>query len=111
MLNITFEYRKGILFIRLDGKLINAKKTEDELLNMIKLDNLNYLVLNMTSLFEIDISGLNLLNHLNKYCIQNNGNLYICGLNKNIKSILAKNKVLDDIKEIDTELDSFGGII
>lgn len=116
MLNTILEYRKGILFIRLDGSL--TKKTissiKERLINIIETDNLNNLVINMESLLEIDLKGLNLFFQLYELCKKHQGKLFMCGINDKIRTKLKKNKVLHYIKEINTELESFnmiGGLI
>ncbi len=109
MLNTILEYRKGILFVRLDGSLIKntVGSINEKLVSIIKEDNLDNIVLNVENLIELDFKGINLIFYLYELCKKNKGHILICGLNEKIKKKLKKNRVLNYIKEINSELDSF----
>lgn len=94
MLNINYEFRKGIFFIRLFGSLNKETyyKKEDELEGLITENKFKYIVLNTNYLNDIDLDGLNYLTkiyYLTRIC---NSNLVICD-KYNILKILLNNNV------------------
>lgn len=110
MLNIDLEFRKGILFIRLDGKLVKntASKFNEEVNNMIKLNGIRNVVINLSNLEEIDLKGINLIYYNYEICRDNKGRLVICGLNNlNITNKIRKSHLLNYTGETDSELDAF----
>ena len=104
MLNINFEFRKGILFVRLLGSLnkLSYTEKETELNNLIISNKFKYIVLNTNNLSNIDLDGLNCLTKLCYLTIINKSNLVICDkyhilktlLNNNIPSINSELEVL-----------------
>ncbi len=88
MLNINFEFRKGIFFIRLFGNLAdNTYKNKVLYLRKIIKDNrLKYVVLNTNYLKNISLDGLNYLTK-NLLTIKNT-NIIICDKTKIIKTLL-----------------------
>ena len=75
MLNTILEYRKGILFVRLDGHLVssNIKFISSALIPIIERDNLENIVLNMESVSEIDLKGIHFIFYLYEMCKKNKG--------------------------------------
>ena len=63
MLKISFEFRKGIFFIRLIGNLNKEsyKQIEVELNSLINDNKFKFIVINTNYLNEIDLTGLNYL--------------------------------------------------
>ena len=81
MLNIDLEYRRGILFLRLDGALTksNAFILKDALKSIIEKAGIKYLLINFEKLYRIDDYGIDtIIEGYNNY-IKNNGKLMICG--------------------------------
>lgn len=109
MLNTILEYRKGILFVRLDGQLVssNVKFISNSLIPIIEKDKLENIVINMENINEIDLKGIHFIFYIYEMCRKNEGILMLSNISENIKKKLSKNKVFKFIKEIDNELDSF----
>ena len=82
LLNINMEYRKGILFVRLEGKLNkrSSRKLNNELVPVILKYGIKYLVYNLDNLQGIDKSGLKAILNGNKAIIGNNGQTYMCAI-------------------------------
>lgn len=105
MLKINFEYRKGILFVRLCGRLDeeNYHKKIDILKNLINDIKFKYIVMNLDNLSSIDIYGINYIIGYNSLIEKNNGKLYLCEKSNNIVSNIFKNK----LNSINNELEIF----
>lgn len=102
MLTISFEFRKGIFFIRLIGDLNKEsyKSKEKELINLITQNKFEYIVINTNYLKNIDIAGLNYLTKMYYITQENKCNLIICDKFKVIKRLLN-----DSIPNIEDELE------
>jgi len=90
MLNIDLEYKKGVLFMRLNGTLDRHTSfiLDDSINKIICKAGIRFLLINFENLSKIDDFGINtILNIYNKY-FRYGGKLMICGYN-NI--ILEKN--------------------
>ena len=102
MLNINFEFRKGVFFIRLIGdlnkKTYNAKG--NEIYEMIRENKFKYIVINTNYLKTIDITGIAYLANICNLTKENNCNLIICDKFKIIRNLINKN-----IPNIDDELE------
>ena len=87
MLKMDLEYEKKILFIRLNGSLTKKEsyKINNYIIPVIKKHNLKKVILNLEKLKAIDTSGIYAI--LNTKCtIRNNkGNIYLCGVSKDIE--------------------------
>lgn len=107
MLAITTEYRKGILFVRLEGSLISTTISlfEQEVNKWIE-EGVRDVVFNLSRVDKIDIRGIQSL--LNYYNIikTSDGHSLICGMNNHINTSLKKSKVLNYIYEISDELNA-----
>ena len=92
MLKMDLEFNKGILFVRLWGRLLrnNCYKINNYLNPVLKKHKIKYLIYNFNFLEEIDASGIDAILRT-KYIIKNNqGKIRMCQLNKNIKEKLKK---------------------
>ena len=109
MLNIITEYRKGILFVRFNGKLNKktVKRISTKFIPFIKEDNIDNIVLNFLLLKEIDLKGISFLYQVYEVCKSNNGNLFICNMNVGLKEKLKKYRILNYLKELQSETESF----
>ena len=98
MLNINMEYKFGILFVRLKGKLTvkNAQKLESSLIPIIINNGIKNLVYNFNELNSIDEVGYKLLIMTLNAIKHNKGNALI--VNNRFK--------LKNIKEISNELNA-----
>ena len=113
MLDISYEIRKGILFIRLDGILtkITFKKLKKEITDMIEDNGISNVVFNIERLSSIDDFGINCLKENIKICKNNDGKALLCGLNNDIKNLILKSNIFDQTTFIDSELNAFQEII
>lgn len=109
MLNTILEYRKGILFIRLDGSLTNnnIEFIKTTLIPIIEKDKLENIVINMKYINKIDLKGINFLFYIYELCKKNKGDLLLSDVNNEIEIKLKKNKIFKYIKKINNELESF----
>lgn len=102
MLKIDIESRRGILFVRLSGKLTkkNVSKLNSEVITLLKKAGIKNIVFNVSNLEYIDNYGKNILKNSFKICKNNKGEGFIC-LNQNQKLKLNN---LQNIKIINDEL-------
>ena len=88
MLNTNIEFRKGVLFIRLDGELNKFTMNElDKTYNLIVDNQVRNIVFNINEVEKVDKFGMNKLFNIYKR-VNNNSNCYFIKnklLNKNIK--------------------------
>ena len=96
MLNINMEFRKGILFIRLNGSL-----NKENINNIIEPNGFKYIVFNLDKLYSIDNYSINYFLKINKLLNKKKGKLFICDKNSN------KNIIFDEIPKISNELEAF----
>lgn len=104
MLRISFEFRKGIFFLRLIGNLNNQNyKKKDKIIKNLIIDNkFKYIVINTNYLRKVDLDGLNYLIEIFNITTTNQSELIICDksnifdrlLNKSIPSIKEEIEVL-----------------
>ena len=94
MLKISFEFRKGIFFIRLIGDLNKEsyKEKEEEIKELIINNKFKYIVINTNHLRTIDMDGLNYITKIYYMTKDNDSNLVICD-RFNVFSILLNNNV------------------
>lgn len=107
MLDINIEFRKGILFIRLEG-ILNYEtvyKLNEEVLNTIKMNGIKFIVFNLENLYSIDLEGIKaIMNHYNTINSYNGIGL-ICGISNNIvKKRIKQSNILNYLKETNNEL-------
>ena len=96
MQKTNLEFRKGILFIRLnnnlDNKLINK---------LINEEGFKYLVFNINNLKYLNKRAINNILNYNNKLIHNNGKLILCEDNNTISRYIFKNKIPYITKEIE----------
>lgn len=107
MLDISLEYRRGILFVRLIGSFDkkNQHIFKTRVLNMIEENGIKNIVLNFKYLDNIDFKGISLIYYLYEHC--RNGQIYICNIGDNINQKLRKNRVFNYIGRISSEFEAF----
>ena len=102
MLEINFEFRKGIFFIRLIGELNNQnyKEEDKKLKNLIIANQFKYIVINTNYLEKVDLDGLNYLLEIFYITRINESNLIICDKNSIFKRLLNNNvpSIKDEIE-------------
>ena len=107
MLDINMEFKKGILFIRLEGTLDrNTKdKFNNEVIALVLKDGVRMIVVNLDKVDLIDYEGIN----LNKIVDDNNGRSAICSLTNNkVKSVIRESSCSDLYYEASNELTALG---
>lgn len=102
MLKMDMEYSKGILFVRLDGKLNRRTtyKINNSLLTILLKYKIKYLVYNLYNLVDIDEDGIDALLNTKDAIKQNGGLIYVCEVSKMLNKAISKLR----IKKIDNEL-------
>jgi anti-anti-sigma factor len=99
---MDLEYRKGVLFVRLDGNLTrkNTYKLNNYLTPVLLKHRIKFLVYNLFSVLTVDESGIDSLLRT-KHAIKNNhGSIYLCEVPKHLKKEVKRLR----IKETDSEL-------
>lgn len=93
MLDLNFEFRKGIFFLRLIGDLnkesYNQKKKEIE--SLIIDNKFKYIVINTNGLNSIDLSGISCILKICSITKENQSNTIICDKYKMFKKMLNNN--------------------
>ncbi len=107
MLETVLEFRKGILFVRLNGEL--SKQTvsvlQSEVTDMILQNGIQNVVFNMEQLKDIDMKGMSYLLYHYEICNNRKGSCYICNItNAGVYMKLKKNRILNYLHEMDNEL-------
>ena len=108
MLTVITEFRCGIFFVRLKGKLniktraILKKKVTD----LVKEYGIKNLVINVDELTDIDLNGISEVFNNYLFIRKYAGTSFICGLNKKISSIIKNSQILNYIPEINNELNA-----
>lgn len=93
MLEITKEFRKGILFVRLKGILDKdtVAYLNKEVTKVVADMQFHNVVFNVEGLTSIDMDGIYALLYNYNLCKDNNGVSLLCGVNKSIKKIVNHN--------------------
>lgn len=95
MLNIELEYKRGILFSRLNG-ILNSQTSfilEDAIKNIVNKAGIKYLLINFEKLEELDKYGINtIINSYNHY-LKDRGKLMICGYDNLSVNILKSDLI------------------
>ena len=93
MLKLSFEFRKGVFFIRLIGELnkITYSAIEKELDELIVDNKFKYIVINTNYLQRIDFDGLNYITKIYYLAKANKSSLVICDKHKVMKTLLNNN--------------------
>jgi len=102
---MNLEYSKGILFVRLDGKL-NRKtsyKINNYLVPVILKHKIKKIVYNFLKLTDVDECGIDAILNTESAVKNNHGALMLCELNKLISKKLKKIK----IKKLDSEVSAY----
>lgn len=110
MLDINYEIRKGILFIRLGGVLNKntVSKLQNEVTDMIKDNGIRNVVFNLKELESIDIKGINNLFYNYEICHNNKGKSLICGIdNSLVRHRINNTRLLKYMIETSDELSAF----
>lgn len=113
MLEINYEFRKGILFIRLNGILNKntVDKLQNEVTDMIKDNGIRNVVFNVSGLDSIDMKGINSLLYNYELCNNNEGKSLVCGINNSlVRHRIENSRLLKYMNEASDELSAFNVI-
>ncbi len=102
---MDLEYNSGVLFIRLNGKLINKNvyKINNYLIPVLLKHKIKYSVLNLEKLNCMDLIGLNALLKI-KWAIKlNKGKLILTNVNDTVKNECKELKIKIVKDEIDAQ--------
>ena len=109
MLNIDTEYKRGILFVRLQGVL--NKDTSVKLNKLLECAiikaGIKYLMINFEQLVSIDEIGLEVINKNCLLLINNEGKLLTCGYNNKISLIIENSSFNNLIYKTNNEVGAF----
>lgn len=107
MLSIIMEFRKGILFVRLEGSLtkMTVDKLNNEVTKLIKDNGIRNIVFNISNLTTIDVKGINTLLYNYEICRNNNGKSLVCGVTNDIvRERIKHSRLLNYMYEASDEL-------
>ena len=84
MLDVNIEFVRGILIVRLEGKLnnISTRSVRDNLISIIRNGGIKYLMFNIVN-SNIE-EKIDMFDECNKLIKENNGKMYICGLKREL---------------------------
>lgn len=105
MLKMNYEFRKGILFVRLLGNFDkdHYQRNIKKLNELIKEIGITNIVLNIDEIKSIDVSGINYILNYYKYIVSKRGSFILCEKDNTITRRIFKEK----IPWIDNELKAF----
>lgn len=108
MLDVNFEFVKGVLFVRLDGKLNHdsAYSVNSNLIDIISKGGLKYLVFNVSN--AVLEERISLFDDCNTLIKNNGGKMFICGLKHKIQSVVSSN--YENCNKINNELSALKAI-
>ena len=95
MLNMDLEYNKGILFVRLKGKL-NRKssyKLNNYLVPVLLKHKIRYLVYNLYELSDIDEAGVDAMLKTQCAIKANKGKICLCEVSESLEQMLKRLKI------------------
>ncbi len=110
MLDVNFEFRRGILFIRLCGEL--TKRTINDfdysVTTLIKDNGIRNVVFNVSNLSRIDLKGISRLFYNYEICKKNRGvSLLCCTQNTNIHNKIEGTRLFQYMTDLNDELAAF----
>ena len=109
-MKINLEYRKGIIFLRIIGVLTknNIYKLEDKINRIIIDEEFINIVINLDGVRDIDIKGISIIYYIHEIIKRKGGQILLClSNNSKIREKLMKQKILNNITEIYSELQAF----
>lgn len=110
MLKIIMEFRKGVLFVRLNGVITRdtIAKFERNVTKKIKKYKISSVVFNMNDVKKIDLKGINALFFIYELTNKEKGDTFLCNINNDVFDVLKKMKVFKYLRFIKDELEVFG---
>ena len=113
MLDINFEFRRGVLFIRLRGILTKntVKELDSEVTTLIRDNGIRNVVFNVSDLTKIDLKGISRLFYNYELCKRNRGvSLLCCVDNYNIHEKIKSTRLFKYMVDVNDELSAFNFI-
>lgn len=113
MLDISFEFRRGVLFIRLVGVLTKntVKKLDSEVTTLIRDNGIRNVVFNVSDLKKIDLRGISRLFYNYELCKRNRGvSLLCCVNNESMHDRLKDTRLFQYMVDLNDELSAFNFI-
>jgi len=104
------EFRKGILFVRLEGILDkeNSDKVKKNLFELVKKNAIKYVVLNVEKLSSIDSIGIKSIQKNYEEIAKNKGKFIICGMHQEpVKKSIKSSDLYRHLYETSDELGAF----
>lgn len=111
MLKVDMEFKKGILFVRLEGSLNkrNIEKFNNEVIPVVLKHGLKFVVVNLDKVNTIDTNGIESLMELNEIVSEFDGKTTLCSLtNSNVKTSLRESDYNNLFYETSNELTALG---
>ena len=104
MLDIDIEFRRGVLFVRIIGSLVESTKNKliGEVENLIDKSGITNIVINLDNIEKIDNNGLNSLYELKKVIERENGNIVICNAPVKLENKIFMYKTRDELSALNT---------
>ena len=101
MIDIEMQSFRGILFVRLSGKLTrqSINTLNKEVIKLVKKVGIKNIVFNLQGINEIDKYGENILFKSMNLCLSNKGQMLICASNSQVTD-----KISEKIKIVNDEL-------
>lgn len=100
-MQINTEYRKGILFVRLVGRLDNGSFLDD-INKLIEEVGIKYIVLNLTKVSNVSLDSIGYIIDYNNQILKKKKHLFICDIT-DIRDRLFK----DIIPKLREEIEAF----
>lgn len=109
MFTINLEFRKGILFIRLQGALYQSNIYKlKEVTTLLQDNGIYHIVLNLKQLEKIDNYGIDALYEIYQLVQKKEGNVLFClEQNERLIHILSHSYLKKYMKTIRSEIDAF----
>ena len=113
MLDINFEFRRGVLFIRLSGEL--TKRTvsylDSEVTTLIRDNGIRNVVFNVSNLNKLDLKGISRLFYNYELCKKNRGVSLLCCVDNNIiHEKIESTRLFQYMNDLNDELSAFNFI-
>ena len=113
MLDINFEFRRGVLFIRLKGILTKktVPKLDSDVTTLIRDNGIRNVVFNVSELSRIDLRGISRLFYNYEICKKNRGvSLLCCVDNDDIHEKIKSTRLFKYMVDVSDELSAFSFI-
>lgn len=101
MLTISTEYRKGVLFVRLVGRINNEGYLEN-INQLIDSIGIRYIVLNLSNVKDVSLDSIKNIMKYNQKILKKKKHLFICDTSK------LRNRLFENtIPELTHEIEAF----